>query len=169
MKSEFTFFDPGDLVEGDLQLILIRKYPGDPARDHVPEYIFEMRCLGNPDKIGEIALKIGDLPAYIGHLRYSVLPAYRGHRYAARSCMLLVSLARRHGMTEIVITCLPDNTASKRTCELAGATFAGMVDVPSEGTDDYHKGIKKNKCKYILRTTVMDQQIQPIAGKPGSG
>ena len=157
MKTEFTFRDPGELVDGDLQLVLVRKHPGDPARGYVPEYIFDMRRVGHPGRIGEIALKIGDLLEYVGHLQYCVLPEHRGHRSASRACRLLVPLARQHGMAEIVVTCLPDNAASKRTCELAGATFVGMVDVPDEGVDDYHKNIEC-KCKYILKTEETDNQ-----------
>ena len=34
---------------------------------------------------------------------------------------LLLPLARRHGLQTVWITCNPDNWASRRTCELAGA------------------------------------------------
>ena len=149
-KDNFTFMDPGELVDDDLELVLVRRYPGDPEKAHVPEYIFEMRHTGCAEIIGEIRLRIGALPDYIGHLTYSVLPEHRGRRYAARSCRLVASLARRHGMDEMVITCLPDNVASRRTCELAGAEFAGIVKVPSEGVDAYHRNVDC-KCRYILK------------------
>jgi tagatose 1,6-diphosphate aldolase len=158
MKTEFIFLDPRELMDDDLHLVLVRKHPGDPARKYVPEYTFEMRHTGSSEKIGEIRLRIGDLPEYIGHISYGVLKPHRGHHYAARACKLIAQLARRHGVSELSITCLPDNAASKRTCELAGASFVGMVDVPDEGVDDYHKNIDC-KCKYILKTEEMDNKL----------
>ena len=150
MKSSFTFLDVGELIDSDLELVLARTYAGNPERHHVPEYIFDMRHTGSAENIGEIRLRIGKLPEYIGHLTYSVHPEHRGHHYAARSCRLIAKLARRHGMRELVITCLVDNAASKRTCELAGAKFVGIVDVPDDGVDEYHKNIDR-KCKFVLR------------------
>ncbi len=58
-------------------------------------------------------------------------------------------------MSKLAITCLVDNAASKRTCELAGAEFAGIVKVPDDGVDEYHKKIDR-KCKYFLRTDGLD-------------
>jgi predicted acetyltransferase len=46
------------------------------------------------------------------------------------------------------ITCNPDNWASRRTCELAGAELVEIVDLP-EDNDMYRKG-KRRKCRYRL-------------------
>ena len=151
MNTSFRFLDPGELVDGELSLVLVKKDPGVPERGRVPEYVFEMRRSSTPVKIGQLRLRIGQLPFYISHIVYSVSPEHRGHHFASRACRLVVGLANRHGMDELSITCLPENASSKRTCELAGAVYIGIIDVPDEGVDDYHKTIDK-KCKYILRT-----------------
>lgn len=151
MKNEFTFFDVGDLADDDLELVLSRTYPGNPERGHVPEYIFDMRHPGSSENMGEIRLRVGEVPVYVSHISYSVFPEHRGNHYAARSCRLVARLAKRHSMSELAITCLVNNAASKRTCELAGAEFVGIVKVPDEGVDEYHKKIDQ-KCKYVLRT-----------------
>ena len=149
--SDFQWMNPGELVDGDLRLFLVEKRPADPSRGYVPAYRFEMRRTGMPGKIGTIDLRVGDtyaLRMYGGHLAYGVEPEFRGHRYAARACRLLFPLARLHGMKELWITCNPDNVASSRTCELAGAVFVEIVDLPQD-IDMYHEG-ERQKCRYRI-------------------
>ncbi len=150
-RSGFEFLEPGRLVEGDLELALAEQADGDPARGLVPSYRFEMRLAGTRTRVGNVDLRIGDthvLVMYGGHLGYSVLPRYRGNRYAARSCVLLLSLAREHGMGRLWITCNPANVASMRTCEILGAELVETVDVP-EGITAYRKG-ERQKLRYKL-------------------
>lgn len=148
---DFVFLEPGRLVEGDLELVLVERRGGDPSRGLVPSYRFEMRTAGTGRRVGNVDLRIGDthdLVMYGGHLGYSVLPGYRGHRYAARSCALLLPLAREHGMTRLWITCNPDNIASRRTCKVLGAELVETVEVPPD-TAAYRKG-ERQKLRYKL-------------------
>jgi len=147
----FTFYDPGRLVDSDLALALAAAYPGDARRGYVPAYRFKMTLAGQKQEIGRIELRVGNtdhIVLYAGHIGYRVLPMYRGYHYAARSCALLLPLARRHGLNPLWITCNPDNYASRRTCELAGATFVEIVDLP-EDVDMYQMG-ERQKCRYRL-------------------
>lgn len=147
--DEFEFRDPGKLVDGELELVLAEKYPGNPALGFVPAYKFEMRLAGEPGPIGRIDLRAGNtahVVKYGGHIGYNVSPEHRGHRYAARSCQLLFPLARSHGINPLWITCNPENTASRRTCELAGGEFVEIVDLPPD-TDMYQQG-ERRKCRY---------------------
>ena len=124
--GDFEFIDPGLLIDGDLQLILVGKYPGDLSRGRVPSYDFAMRKRGETTKVGNISLRIGHIEhieKFAGHIGYGVISLFRGNRYAARSCRLLFPLALRHGINPIWITCNPDNIPSRRTCELAGAEY----------------------------------------------
>ena len=85
--SEFTWLEPGPLVDGDLELILTAKVEAVPSRDYVPAYGFEMRRLGTRENMGGITLNVGDslgLMAYGGHVGYAVEPEYRGQHHAAR-------------------------------------------------------------------------------------
>lgn len=70
------------------------------------------------------------------------------HHYAAKACIILKSLARKHGMDKLIITCNPDNTASIKTCEAAGAELRCIVDLP-ENNDMYQEG-ERQKCIYEL-------------------
>ena len=125
------------------------KTPGDETRELAPAYVFEMRLTGTATKVGDINLRIGNMDKivlYGGHIGYNVDPAHRGHHYAARSCRLLFPLARRHGINQLWITCSPENTASRRTCERAGGTLVEIVDLP-EDNDMYQEG-ERRKCRY---------------------
>lgn len=150
-RSGFEFLEPGRLVEGDLTLVLVEKSGGDPACGRVPFYKFEMRLVGTGKRVGNVDLRIGDthdLVMYGGHLGYAVLPQHRGNRYAARSCALLLPLAREHGMERLWITCNPDNVASRRTCEILGAELIETVELP-EGSAAYRKG-ERQKLRYKI-------------------
>jgi len=149
MESNFTFIEPGPLTDGDLELALVgqtRSYPSD-----VPVYNFEMRHPGSTVSMGRISLRIGNIEyilLYAGHIGYRVFPEYRGNHYAARSCHLLLPLARHHGLDPVWITCNPDNIASIRTCEILGATYTETVDLPQD-IDMYTCG-ERQKCRYWI-------------------
>ena len=81
-----------------------------------------------------------------GHIDYGVITEHRGRRYAARSCLLLFPLAERHGLTTLWITCNRENTASRRTCEIAVGKLVEIVDLP-ENNDQCRKG-ERRKCRY---------------------
>ena len=52
MQDDFKFLNPGKLVDGDLELLLVKKCKPDPAKKHVPSYLFNMRKVGNKQKAG---------------------------------------------------------------------------------------------------------------------
>jgi len=149
--SEFLFLDPGRLVDGDLELVLVERIAAVPRRGLVPAYKFEMQHTVQGTPMGRLDLRVGDtedLRLYAGHIGYGVFEPYRGHHYAARSCRLVLPLARRHGLDAVWITCNPDNIASQRTCERVGATFVEVVDVPKR-LDMYKRG-EREKCRYRI-------------------
>lgn len=102
-------------------------------------------------RLGAINLRVGTedfLIRYAGQIGFSVDPPHRGHHYAARSCRLLKPLARAHQLTELWVTCNPDNLASARTCELAGGVLVETVELPS-GNDMYERG-ERQKRRYRI-------------------
>ena len=149
MATDFQFLEPGRLVDDDMELVLVLRTPGRTDKNLVPAYRFEMRHIPSGKRMGSIDLRVGDtydLVHYGGHLGYGVDREFRGRHYAARSCRLLLSLAQRHGINPVWITCNPDNWPSRRTCELLGCEFVEIVDLP-EDTDMYQKG-DRQKCRY---------------------
>ncbi len=148
---DIEFFDPGRLVDDDLELILVECQPFDSLRNWAPTYRFEMHSSACLASIGRIDLRVGHTPhleRYAGHIGYRVEPEHRGHHYAARSCRLLFPLARLHGLNPLWITCDPDNMASRRTCELAGGRLVGIVQVPR--ADDLYRFGHRWKCRYRI-------------------
>jgi tagatose 1,6-diphosphate aldolase len=138
-------------MDQDLELVLVARIPGDPAKNHVPVYKFQMRRASQDENVGAIELRVGNtknIVMYGGHLGYRVFSKHRGRRYAARACCLLLPLARSHGLKTLWITCNPDNIASRRTCELVGAELIEIVDLPKD-TDMYQRG-ERQKCRYRL-------------------
>ena len=139
--SEFHFRD------GDLTLCLTSL---EPHRTHgVPTCHFAMVHAGSGELLGHINLRTTstfDCFVYSGHIGYEVNEKHRGQRYAARSVRLLFPLAARLGLDPLWITCDPDNTASRRSCEIAGGELVEIVDIP-EGHTLYEMGIRR-KCRY---------------------
>jgi predicted acetyltransferase len=138
------------LRHGDLELLLASY--SLHAFHHVPTYFFRMMSIDRGEELGTINLRIGSNPhieRYAGHIGYGVHPAFRGHHYASRSLVLLLPFARSQGIDPLWITCDPDNAASRRSLELAGAEFMEVVDVPEDcGIRKY--GGKLHKCRYRL-------------------
>ena len=148
---EFIFYDPGVLVDRDLQLRLDQTMLDTSGEETLPTYRFRMVNLADLVEMGHINLRIGkgeNLIRYRGHMGYSVEPPYRGHGYAARACLLLLPLARRHGLNPLWITCNPENIASRKTCERVGARLVEIITV-SGGTEAYRAGARE-KCRYRL-------------------
>ena len=67
-----------------------------------------------------------------GQVSYTVFPPCRGHHYALRALRLLCAEARVMGADSLIVTCRPDNAASRRTLDLAGAALDGTEAVPPE-------------------------------------
>ena len=139
-----------DLRHGNLELCLADY--SIHAFHRAPTYFFRMMSVDRGVEMGNINLRIGSTPhleRYAGHIGYGVYPAYRGHHYAARSVVLLLPLARSHGIDPLWITCDPDNAASRRSLEIAGAEFMEIVDVPEDCAIRKYGG-KLRKCRYRL-------------------
>lgn len=141
---------PLELRHGDLELRLTDYSVHSFHR--VPTYFFRMMSQSSHNELGTINLRVGStthIEQYAGHIGYGVHPGSRGHHYAARSVVLLRPLARRLGIDPMWITCDPENTASRRSLEIAGAEFVEIVEVPADcGIRKY--GGKLRKCRYRL-------------------
>ena len=98
-----------------------------------------------------LSLRLGRsewIERYAGPVGFAVAEPHRGHRYAARALQLVAPLAWRSGISPLWITCNPDNLASRRTCEIAGAERIEIVALPA-GNDMFARG-ERSKCRYRL-------------------
>lgn len=146
----FIFLDTGDLKDSEIFLNLRQTNPGNEEKKSVPAYLFGICDIKTGIQMGEIALRVGynERIFYGGNIGYGVNPEYRGHHYAAKACIILKNLARKHGMDKLIITCNPDNIASRKTCEATRAEFRCIVDLP-ESNDMYRDG-ERQKCIYEI-------------------
>lgn len=148
MIEEFEFLDTSFLHSDELTLTLEKTVPANPEKQWVPAYHFGI-CSPDGNRMGRIDLRIGynENLFYGGHIGYTVDEPYRGHRYAAKACAMLFELARKHGMEYLYITCVPENTASYRTCELAGGKILGTYELPADNNMRIEEG-KTEVCVF---------------------
>ena len=139
------FYDVSDLKDEEIFLKLTRTCDAQPEKRWLPAYYFEI-CLLDGTPIGFCDLRIGhNDKTYIGgNIGYGVDEAYRGNRYAAKACRLIFKQARKHGMEHLFITCVPENAASARTCEIAGGKLLEIADIP-EDNEMYAEGKRQVK------------------------
>ena len=146
MTNRFVFSIPFDLADDELTLVSAGHFVGDESTQYAPCYRFEMRNLDSGQVMGRISLLVSNAESIVngaGHSGFSVLPEFRGKRYAARSIKLIVFLARYHGMRELIFACKADNVPCRRTCELAGAT---LVDAASQKRYRYRLDLESQKA-----------------------
>ena len=128
---------------------LKKRYSADETSDHMPYEEYDI--LYGRLIVGEIELTpaMNDYMYYYGHVGYHVYKPYRGHHFAKSACLLLLERALiDHNMTELIITCDPDNIASIKTIEgLPNVEFIERVDVPK----DHPLYLKGEKEKLIYR------------------
>lgn len=129
-----------DLCDGEILLKLVRTSDGQPERKYLPSYSFNI-CLADGTYAGYCDLRVGhnENTYYSGNIGYTVIEEHRGHHYAAKAVKLLLTLANKHGLEYILVTCDPDNTASNKTCLAAGGKLLETAAIP-ETHDMYQKG-----------------------------
>lgn len=149
MTNLYEAVRPGELRDGDLRLVLSDIAPH--IYHKVPTFFFSMIYTPVGVEVGTINLRVGStshIERYAGHIGYGVHEPFRGSHYAARSLVLLVPLARRVDLDPLWITCDPENIASRRSLEMAGAELVEIVDVP-EDCGIFQNGHPR-KCRYSL-------------------
>ena len=141
---------PPSLCFGDVTLQFVHVVDGEPARGFVPSYHFRIRTKDG-FAAGHINLRVGDtdhVRLCAGHVGFEVAAEYRGRRYAFQACSALAPFARTLAR-ELIITCDPDNVASRRTIERLGAEFIDEVPVP-EHDPHYARG-SRIKRRYLWK------------------
>ncbi|MCF0109713.1 MAG: GNAT family N-acetyltransferase [Erysipelotrichaceae bacterium] len=116
--------------EGEFTLRLRRVIAACDDVDNVDTWLFEM--VKGYKSVGYCDLRLGMNEAiyYAGQIGYHVYLPYRGHGYAYQACLIMFQIAKDQGLNELLITCSPDNMASRKTLEKLGGVLEATVDVP---------------------------------------
>ena len=145
----FQFKQYPNLTDGNLLLEVKETISADREHHLQPEYRFRIFRSLDGVQVGGINLRIGDSDAlrmYNGHIGYGIDAPFRGNHYAALACRIVAEVAIDHGLETLWLTCIPENIASRRTCELAGAEFVEVIDVPKAHAM-YQRGVMQ-LCRY---------------------
>ena len=139
------FLDTDFLKDDDIRLTLEKTVEGDADKGWVPAYHFAI-LNSEGIKVGVCDLRIGhnDKLYYGGNIGYRVDEPYRGNHYAGKACLLLFNLARKHDLKYVIITCNPDNYASRKTCEYAGGKLLEIAELPPD--NDMRERGETEKC-----------------------
>lgn len=100
-------------------------------KDGVAEVIYGIYA--NHLFVGEIELRLtmNEDMYYFGHVGYIIQEEFRGHHYAYKACLLLKEIAKKEfHFRRLILSCSPDNIASRKTIERLNARFVEEVDVP---------------------------------------
>lgn len=99
-----------------------------------PYYIYDIYVASIQESVGRIVFRCGsDMEhEFAGHIGYSIDEPYRGHHYAFLACMALKAFMISLGYTHVLITCSPDNIASKKTIEKLGAKYVETKPIPRD-------------------------------------
>ncbi len=145
------FLDTSFLQNDEINLVLERTADGNEEKGWVPAYHFAI-CNQDGIKMGVCDLRIGhnDKLYYGGNIGYRVDEKYRGHHYAGKACLLLFELAKMHQLEYVIITCNPDNYASRKTCEYAGGELLETVELPADNDMREDGETEKGIFKFIL-------------------
>lgn len=143
-----VFLDTDFLRTEEVRLLLEKTVPGDEKKGWLPAYHFFI-CDREGTKVGKCDLRIGHNEGvyYGGNIGYRVEEPFRGHHYAGKACRLLFELATRHGLEYLIITCNPDNTPSRKTCEYAGGELVEIAELPQDNDMRLESG-ETHKCIY---------------------
>lgn len=80
-----------------------------------------------------------------GHIGYQIRPDYRRRGYGSLILRLSLPEARRLGLKSVLVTCDPDNIASRKVIERCGGILEPLEELPTE-------------CRFRISVEEMEQQ-----------
>ena len=121
----------------------------EEVKDHLPKgfdpYTIFL-IMVDDNEVGRLVLRSGDESSryFDGHIGYTIDEEYRGHNYAYQACLLLKEYVTEKSL---IITCDPNNIASKKTIEKLGCEYIETKPVP-KSLKKYFSKDELEKCIY---------------------
>lgn len=148
------FFSPKvEFTDGKIDLIPLHLSPPEKELGFGQEKNWRIAEHGNRQEIGRISYRPGESAAiyYFGHIGYHIDPQWRGNHYAEKACRLIKDEIYRSGKNCVVITCDPDNAASRKTCIALGCLWESEVPVDEYLQEKYDISPRKERYLWIVR------------------
>jgi len=119
------------IVGEEVDIVLVHKYRSGVLH-RFDLYYYDIMIHGTNQRIGYIDLRVGHSEHlyYLGNIGYRIFEEYRGHYYAYKACLIVFDVAKKIGLSYLIITCDPSNVGSKKTLEKLNGTFLGVKRVP---------------------------------------
>lgn len=112
------------------------RYLGNPyPSDEIKAHVFDILVPEMKRVVGrcEYRYETGRDLWYYGHVGYVVYPPYRGHGFAYKACKeMFAYLYKKEGLHEYIVTCNPDNIASKKTILRLNGEYLKTFDIPAD-------------------------------------
>lgn len=124
-----------EVISGSVvDLKMTQVYEANRSNHYVPSYFYDIYLHNTNKRVGYCDLRVGYNQElyYAGNIGYHVDPPYRGHHYAYEACRMLFQVALDKGMDTVIITCSPDNPASRKTLERLDGCYIETVAVPED-------------------------------------
>lgn len=131
----------------EVVLQLQEESPANDEKGYVPAFYYSIFSKQYNCIVGRCVLRVGhnENTFYGGNIGYFVNEEFRGHRFAYYACLELFNLASEKGLSYVIITCNPQNTPSKKTCELLDGIFLGEYSIPAT-----NEMILKGECSKLI-------------------
>ena len=117
------------------------------------EQVWKITLHDERQEIGQISYRDGESRCvyYYGHIGYHIDPPFRGQHFAYRACRLIEREIRLSGKTSVVITCDPDNAASRKTCRALGCVWESEVPVDEDLQRKFDISARKERYLWVLK------------------
>ncbi len=138
---------PAELKAGPIRLVFVEKIEVEPGGPLVPYYHFKVIDKSGT-QVGHINFKQGDtqhITLCAGHIGYEIAELFRGNSYAYYACLALQPFVRSF-YDKVIITCDPQNIASRTVIEKLNVNFLGEIEVPPQ--DPSYQGGARRKRRY---------------------
>jgi predicted acetyltransferase len=131
--------EPGESNEAFIARLLALEHAAPPT---VPQTIHW--ALLDDRVVGFITLRhalTAKTAHFGGHVGYEVHPGFRGRGVATSMLHMLLRTAPAQRLSRLLVTCDPNNTASRRTIEKNGGVLDAIVFVPD---------VQRDTCRYFI-------------------
>ncbi len=127
-----------------MELVILEEVKDNLPQGFDPYTIFLIMVDDN--EVGRLVLRCGSEADryYDGHIGYTIDEEYRGHNYAYQACLLLKEYVNEKSL---IITCDPNNIASRKTIEKLRCEYIETKPVPAS-LKKYFSKDEAEKCIY---------------------